>query len=56
MILFYPFSIKVEKGNLIFDYRLKSLPNYFGTELVYNLSGGNAHPFYNTIVQVCELT
>ena len=55
-VLFYPFSAKVEKGILYFDYRLKKLPTYISAELVYNMFEADAHPFYNTIVKVCELT
>ena len=55
-VLFYPFSAKVEKGALLFDYRLKSLPACISAELVYNMFEADAHPFYNTIVKVCELT
>ena len=55
-VLFYPFSAKVEKGILYFDYRLKSLPTCISSELVYNMFEADAHPFYNTIVRVCELT
>lgn len=55
-VLFYPFSIKVEKGIVLFDYRIKKLPLYIRSELVYNLLEGDSHPFFNTIVRVCELT
>lgn len=56
IILFYPFSFKEEKGIISFDYRIKKLPLYIHSELVYNLFEGNSHPFFNTIVRVCELT
>ena len=55
-ILFYPFSAKVEKGSLLFDYRVKKLPSCISSELVYNMFEGDSHPFFNTIVRVCELT
>lgn len=55
-ILFYPFSAKVEKGSLLFDYRVKKLPQSISSELVYNILEGDSHPFFNTIVRVCELT
>ena len=55
-ILFYPFSTKVEKGSLVFDYRIKKLPACISSELVYNILEGDSHPFFNTIVRVCELT
>ena len=55
-ILFYPFSAKVEKGSLMFDYRVKKLPSCISSELVYNMFEGDSHPFFNTIVRVCELT
>ena len=56
VVLFYPFSAKVEQGIVIFDYRIKKLPLYIPSELVYNLCEGEVHPFLNTIVQICELT
>lgn len=55
-VLFYPFSTKVEKGSLLFDYRVKKLPSCISSELVYNMFEGDSHPFFNTIVRVCELT
>ena len=55
-VLFYPFSAKVEKGSLLFDYRVKKLPSCISSELVYNMFEGDSHPFFNTIVRVCELT
>lgn len=55
-VLFYPFSAKVEKGSLLFDYRVKKLPACISSELVYNMFEGDSHPFFNTIVRVCELT
>lgn len=36
--LYYPFSIKFEKGVLYFDYRLKTLSKCLSSELVYNMS------------------
>ena len=56
IILFYPFSTKVEKGSILFDYRVKKLPACISSELVYNMFEGDSHPFFNTIVRVCELT
>ena len=56
IVLFYPFSAKVEKGSLLFDYRVKKLPSSISSELVYNMFEGDSHPFFNTIVRVCELT
>lgn len=56
IVLFYPFSTKVEKGLILFDYRIKKLPLYIPSELVYNLLDGDNHPFLNKIVQICELT
>lgn len=55
-VLFYPFSVKVEKGSLLLDYRVKKLPTFISSELVYNTFEGFSHPFFNTIVRVCELT
>lgn len=55
-VLFYPFSVKAEKGSLLFDYRVKKLPDCISKELVYNMLDEIDHPFFNTIVQICELT
>ncbi len=57
VVLFYPFSVKIENNSLHLDYRISTLSKHVSLELLYNLmSDKDSHPYLNKIVHICELT